>query len=658
MSLETRGRGGVALPLACALLALLVRLPVFPTPESAGPWIRGSLALQGSKAPGDAGEARTDLTVAIPLLVGQNLGFVASRVGGETGGQNAAAWIVRHEAYSRRLLWLFWSIAGAAAAFLAATYGSRPSQADRWGILAGAAAAIVPVGVSGTEQLEGWAVASAFALLAFSAERWKFLVPAWAFVLSLTPVGLVVAAAALVAGGRRHRLAILLAVPVWFALDPARLTAPGAAIGSVWMDLRAAGWPGIGAGPFGRLLVASWSPGLVPLLLILVVAASAARKPALRGPLLAILLLWIAPAALGARRADAVGLAAPLALVLASGGARVLAQRAVRVRALVSAVLIAAVLLPIGAAEVGTLRAQSRRRERTVDLGRVLADQVGQSGLLVRDPLAPSVPESIACFTLPMNVAHPEVWDFAYWPGWYGSFTHVLMTERTIESIENDLASRPLGHAFLVGLVRHADAVCRFGDPATDRSALILFRLRPDPPWVPKDPNKVWDSIQGGKTEALFLSDLGGFLSVHGHAQRGLDILRLALRWEDSDPGLYNNLGTALLVLGEWKDAAQAFADGLRRDPSSVELRYGMARAYLAGGVPGRAEVELRKVVAMRPSFAEAHYELARAAAAAGDWPLAAQALEAYLSHMPNPRNRDQIESALAEARRRALAKP
>ena len=58
-----------------------------------------------------------------------------------------------------------------------------------------------------------------------------------------------------------------MAVPVWFALDPSRLVAPGEAISGLAEAFRVTGWPGIADGPSLRLLTAGWTPGLVAALL-------------------------------------------------------------------------------------------------------------------------------------------------------------------------------------------------------------------------------------------------------------------------------------------------------------------------------------------------------------------------------------------------------
>jgi hypothetical protein len=264
------------------------------------------------------------------------------------------------------------------------------------------------------------------------------------------------------------------------------------------------------------------------------------------------------------------------------------------------------------------------------------------------------VSDSIANFTLPTHVDHPEAFDFAWWPGWYGPFTHALVTVRSLDAIQRDRKERPASMAFVAALARHADRLDVIGDPETDRSAVVLLRMRPGPPWSSTDHLKGWEAVQGGKTETRFLSDLASFLSLHGRSAPAVEILRLALRWDPANPRVLSTLGSTLVSIGEWKGAVETLEPAVRANPGSVEMHYALAEAYLAGNVPGRAEEELKAVLSARPDFAAAHYELARAATAAGDWALAAAALDAYLAREPNPPNRPAIESALADARRRA----
>ncbi len=639
------------------LLAVGLRLPSPPDPEAARPWIRGALAIQGLNLPGDAGDSRADLIVTLPLCIAQNAAYGAARLSGSTA-ESRGGWIRQHTRLSEAVLWILWLAAAAGAALLT---GRRASPG--WGVLAGLLVAGVPVGLAGTRRLDGWALAATLSLLVFrprapganpSRGAGRILLPAaiWGAILSLTPLGWVLALLRLLAGRREERLPILLAIPIWFALDPARLMDPAGAVSNLTHGFVFAGWPGIGDGPAGRLLFAAWAPGPVVMVLALWGSWLAVREKDV-ATACAVPLLWLIPALLGARRPDAVGLIAPLALALSVKGAERLYGLSARGRAAVSLALVLLLAVPVGYGAAREIHGVAERRLGTERLGEILSGQMKKGDLLLRDPAAPSLADSIAAFTLPTYVERPEAWDFAYWPGWYGAFSYCLVRARTLDRIEEDASRRPAGRSLIAALARHADAMLSLGDPATDRSALVLFRLRPGPPWTPAAVLGPWESTQGGRVEARYLADLGGFLAQHGKGSHAIEILRLALKWDDADAKAWNNLGSTLLLMGEAKSAAETFEQGLRRDPSSIELRYNLAKAYLAGNIPGRAAIELKKVLRANPDFAPAHYDLARAAAAEENWPLAIQALDAYLSMNPGAPNRPQIESALAEAKRR-----
>ncbi len=269
--------------------------------------------------------------------------------------------------------------------------------------------------------------------------------------------------------------------------------------------------------------------------------------------------------------------------------------------------------VPVAYGAAREIRGAADRRLRTERLGEIISGQMKKGELLLRDPAAPVLADSMAAFALPTYVERPEAWDFAYWPGWYGAFSYCLVRARTLDRIEEDASRRPAGRSLVAALARHADAILSLGDPATDRSALVLFRLRPGPPWTPAAVRGPWETTKGGRAEARYLADLGGFLAQHGKGNDAIEILRLALKWDDSDPKAWNNLGSTLLLMGEAKAAAETFEQGLRRDPSSIELRYNLAKAYLAGNIPGRAAIELQKVLRANPDFAPAHYDLGAA---------------------------------------------
>jgi tetratricopeptide (TPR) repeat protein len=636
-------------PIACALLAILLRLWTPGSPGAAHPWLAGGFALQGISEPGAGGPARTDLVISLPLVVWQNVAYAAASVTGSADGLSAAAWIHAHPAVGGAFLRWFWLAAAAGAAFLAAR-----AARGWWGALAGVLVAIAPVGLVGTQRLEGWALASFFLLIALGPVRRSIGVLCWGIALSLSPLAWIAAAAGLAAGPRDRRLQVLLSLPLWFALAPARLLAPGAAVAEIPRQIAAAGWPGWRDGPFGHALAASWTPGVVILALGLAAWLRVRRMPERLAALLSVAGLWIVPALIGARRPEGIGLIAPVAILIGVLGAEEASARARRGRAWIAGVLAVGLLAPSLIGATGTARALTGRRDRSREAAQLIADEVGSSGSLVRDPAAPAPPDSIACFTLPKNVEQADSWDFAWWPGWYGDFTHLLISAGAVEAIENDPVGRPIGRGLLAALTNHAELVGRVGDPITERSAVLLFRIRPGPPWEVPNHTVAWKSTPAPPDAARFVGELASFLAGRGRTGSAIDLFRLALKWDDANPRLWNNLGASLLLMNEPKEAAEAFTEGLKRDPESVELRYGLARAYLQGNIPGRAEIELRQVLAARPNFAGAHYEMARIAAANENWAEAALALENYLAYEPDPPDRTAVEAALAEARRRA----
>ncbi|MFB3909838.1 MAG: tetratricopeptide repeat protein [Candidatus Eisenbacteria bacterium] len=651
--MRIRPRATLWLPAVCVLLSLAVRLPVRPDPPAAAPWIRGALLLQGIALPEDAGPARQDLVVALPLAIAQNFAAAAVAVGGGRGGLDRVAWIREQASLWRDVLWIFWLLAGAAGSLLAYRIAGRGWR----GLVAGLFAALLPVSLGGTWRLEAWVLAAPLALAVLlpllSGSRALFR-PAvgWGALLSLTPLGWILALLAAILGNARLRLALLIAIPIWFALDPARLTDPGSALPAAFASLRPSVWPGIGAGPPARLLVASWTAGPVGLLLVACAWPRARRDRALRILLAWALALWILPAILGARSPEPVGLVAPGTAVLAAVGAAWLGETARRSRAQIAAGAAVLLLAFLAWGSVTTLRSESQRRGRVERMAAIVAREVGRGGRLLVDPsLPPSVFDSVAAFPLPAHAERPEVWDFAWWPGWYGSFTHLLVSARTLETLAG-ATNRPGGRALLYALPQHADALARVGD-LRDRNALLLFRLRSGPPWSPENGTQAWSAIRGGPFEAGFLIDLATFLGRTGDPQTAIELLRLARGWSPQAAGLWAATGSILLQLGDAKGAADAFENGLRRDPSSLELRYGLARAYLDAGIGGRALIELRRLLQEHPEFAPAHFDLARAAGLEEDWALAVEALRAYLERESDPAKRAQAEDALALARSR-----
>jgi tetratricopeptide (TPR) repeat protein len=639
-------------PTVAALLAILLRLGTPAAPGAAEPWLAGAAALQGISSPGQGGIVRSDLLISVPLWIVQNVAYLAARAAGNVTGMSAAAWIGSHPELGTSFLRMLWILAAGAAAALAA----RLFRHSTWSWTAGVLVAIAPIGLVGTQRLEPWALGACFLLAALSPTRRALGVLCWSFALTLSPLVWIAAACGIIAGGRERRLHILFALPIWLGMTPAYLLAPLDTVRHLPTEIATAGWPGWRDGPIAANLVAGWAPGIAALILGALAWLRRGRAQE-RALLCAVALLWIIPSLLGARRPEAVGLIAPAAIVAGVFGAQDVCERARRNRGWVEVALVAVLLLPGVVFTARTVRALGGRRDSAQEVARLIEREVGKSGLLARDPDAAIAVDSLAGFTLPKNAMHADTWDFAWWPGWYGDFTHFLVSARAVEEIERDPTARPVGRMMLAALTRHATRVATIGDPITERSAVILFRLNPGAPWQVADRAAAWKTSPGTAEAARFVGDLAAYLTKRGKTESSVELFRLALAWDDSNPRLWNNLGSNLLLMHESKEAADAFTEGLRRNPTSVELRYGLARAYLQAKIPGRAEVELRRVLAANPSFAAAHYELARIAAANGNWAEAALALENYLANEPDPQDRAAVETALAEARRRAAVR-
>ncbi len=634
---------------AALLALLLLRLPAAPSLEASRPWFERSLAIQGLQSvEGSALEARHYL-VSIPLAAAQNCAFAVSRLAGDRTPRGA--WIRGHERFANAALWAYWILAAAAAAWAAAV--SSPARLRAWALFG---AGCVPIAIAATSRLDAWLPASALFLISLRARRTALAACGLGAAFSFHPFALI-AGVASAAGRARDRIALVAALPIYLALDPSRIIDPVALPGKLVSDLARHGWPGMGAAPPGSTLVALWGPGPISAAALLL-STLAFRKAALaRVLLISATLLWIVPGFLGARRPDATGFASAGVFAAAAWGIECAAERARGWRRRTVWIAAFAVLLWIaaGAAQFTLARGerQSSARRVTEQLGSVC----DRSARVAADPLLPSLPDTIPSFALPSNAERPAMWDFAYWPGWYGAFTHWALSTRTREAIEAAPESRPFGRELLSALRHHADRLELEGDP-TGQPAVEVYHLRPERPWTGQDPETAWGGAVVEKPAAEFLNELGAFLIETGKIAEAVPILRTALRWNEEDPRIWNNLGTAFLGMGEPREGGEVFGEGLKRAPESIELRYGLARAYLDAGVPGRAETELAAVIARRPGFAAAHYDLARAAAQMNHWPIVVGSLEAYLALEANPPNRAQVEEALRAARQRAEAGP
>ncbi len=95
-------------------------------------------------------------------------------------------------------------------------------------------------------------------------------------------------------------------------------------------------------------------------------------------------------------------------------------------------------------------------------------------------------------------------------------------------------------------------------------------------------------------------------------------------------------LGLADLDLDDPNGAVAAFQEALAADSTDAALWYQYARAALRAGLIARGEASVRRALAVRPDFAEAHVLLAEALSAEGHDDQARAELETALTERPD----------------------
>ncbi len=106
------------------------------------------------------------------------------------------------------------------------------------------------------------------------------------------------------------------------------------------------------------------------------------------------------------------------------------------------------------------------------------------------------------------------------------------------------------------------------------------------------------------------------------------------------------NLGACLLALGETDQALEAFRKAQARGEAGPEIRNNLAVAELLAGKAEAGQKLLRKLIAEKPQFADAYFNLGAALQAAGD---KTGARKAYLAYMA--RDKDSGWAQVAKKR-------
>ena len=87
----------------------------------------------------------------------------------------------------------------------------------------------------------------------------------------------------------------------------------------------------------------------------------------------------------------------------------------------------------------------------------------------------------------------------------------------------------------------------------------------------------------------------------HGNHALARDYAQRAVEAAPNDPQLWFLLGYAARLVGDYKQAVDAYSHGLHLDPSSLDGQSGLAQVYSLTGRPDEAERILKQVVATSP---------------------------------------------------------
>jgi tetratricopeptide (TPR) repeat protein len=246
--------------------------------------------------------------------------------------------------------------------------------------------------------------------------------------------------------------------------------------------------------------------------------------------------------------------------------------------------------------------------------------------------------------------------------------------ESTTLPLSQALARTSLGYddaALLAAfdLIVLEDNNCRFGDAGTLRTAAdllgqgrsrsevvrILLRARAI---APTGRHKIvllptgsaalqWDKglttldgqgflpLEGAHATLDDLFEQAELAASSGEHDRAARLFETCGQADRGDPIAPFNLGNIRLAQDRHADASLAYQQALARDPNFIEARYNLSLAHEAAGQPSLAAAELRRVIELDASYADAFFNLARLQMKAGDLAEAKVLYEQYLALDP-----------------------
>ena len=120
----------------------------------------------------------------------------------------------------------------------------------------------------------------------------------------------------------------------------------------------------------------------------------------------------------------------------------------------------------------------------------------------------------------------------------------------------------------------------------------------------------------------------------------------------DADRGnldLYNDLGNVYFALKQYGDAAGAFSDATKRDPSYALGWYNLAHALRKGDHPREASEAYRQYIKLKPEDPDPYYGLGQTLKMLGDVPGAISAFQKYISMEKRPDEQRWVDKARVE---------
>ncbi|MDB4966640.1 MAG: repeat-containing protein [Myxococcales bacterium] len=120
----------------------------------------------------------------------------------------------------------------------------------------------------------------------------------------------------------------------------------------------------------------------------------------------------------------------------------------------------------------------------------------------------------------------------------------------------------------------------------------------------------------------------------------------------DADRGnldLYNDLGNVYFALKQYADAAHAFSDATRRDPSYALGWYNLAHALRKGDRPRDAAEAYRQYIKLKPDDPDPYYGLGQTLKMMGDASGAMTAFKKYIAMERRPEEQKWVDKARTE---------